>query len=71
MKLATCRFKGRERIAAIYGRDNKLFDHAAAASRSGAASPLVDSMLSPIDGGDVAIDRVRDVFEKRGGEPDL
>jgi 2-keto-4-pentenoate hydratase/2-oxohepta-3-ene-1,7-dioic acid hydratase in catechol pathway len=71
MKLATYRSNGKERIAVVHGSDRSLFDLSASARRSGAASPVFDSMLSLIDGGNAALDRARELFEKHGGDPDL
>jgi 2-keto-4-pentenoate hydratase/2-oxohepta-3-ene-1,7-dioic acid hydratase in catechol pathway len=55
----------------VHGGDNSLFDLSASARRSGAASPIFDSMLSLIDGGEAALDQARELFEKHGGDPDL
>jgi 2-keto-4-pentenoate hydratase/2-oxohepta-3-ene-1,7-dioic acid hydratase in catechol pathway len=71
MKLATYRSNGKERIAIVHGGDHSLFDLSASARRSGAASPVFDSMLSLIDGGDAALDQARELFEKHGRDPDL
>ena len=71
MKLATYRSNGKERIGVVHGGDNSLFDLSASAHRSGAASPVFDSMLSLIDGGDAALDQARELFEKYGRDPDF
>src|SRR5271156_1488735 len=71
MKLATYRSNGKERVAVVHGGDHSLFDLSASARRSGAASPVFDSMLSLIDGGDAALDQARELFEKHCRDPDL
>ena len=71
MKLATYRSNGKERIAVVHRSDHSLFDLSTSAHRSGAASPVFDSMLSLIDGGNAALDRARELFEKHGGDPAL
>ncbi|HEX7854402.1 MAG TPA: fumarylacetoacetate hydrolase family protein [Sphingobium sp.] len=71
MKLATIRLDGCERVALVHNSDSKGFLLGSAAERSGKADDMFRSMLSLIDGGDRALDEVRQLFDKYGKEPDL
>ena len=71
MKLATYKAASGPRIAAVHGKDDKLFDLAAAAERDGKAEPAFRSMLDLMEGGAAALDRARALLSKRQGEADL
>jgi 2-keto-4-pentenoate hydratase/2-oxohepta-3-ene-1,7-dioic acid hydratase in catechol pathway len=71
MKLATYKAAAGPRIAVVHGKDDALFDLAAAAERDGGAESSFRSMLDLMDGGAAALDRARGLFDKRKGEVDL
>ncbi len=71
MKLATFKSGGQEKVAIVHGGDGKLFDLAAAASRSGSADPAFASMLALIDAGDAALERAAKLFDKHANDDGL
>jgi 2-keto-4-pentenoate hydratase/2-oxohepta-3-ene-1,7-dioic acid hydratase in catechol pathway len=71
VKLATFRSGGREKIGVVHSNDLRLFDVAAAADRAGRADPAFASMLALIDAGPVALDQVRNLFDKAGNDDSL
>jgi 2-keto-4-pentenoate hydratase/2-oxohepta-3-ene-1,7-dioic acid hydratase in catechol pathway len=71
LKLATFRTDGRNRIGVIHGRDQRIFDLAAAADRSGKGNPAFTSMLALIDAGEAALDTARTLFDKQASDVSL
>ena len=71
MKLATFKSGGQDKIAIVHSGDGKLFDLAAAASRSGSANPAFASMLALIDAGEGALEQAANVFDKHGKDESL
>jgi len=71
MKLATYRAGGAERVGLVHDNDTRIFDLAAAASRSGKPNPAFQSMLSLIDAGPAALDGAREAFARHGRDEDL
>ena len=71
MKLATYGHGGGVRVGVSHAGDTKLFDLSAAASRHGVSSAPFASMLALIDADEAGLDLARELFDKRGGEPDL
>jgi 2-keto-4-pentenoate hydratase/2-oxohepta-3-ene-1,7-dioic acid hydratase in catechol pathway len=71
MKLATFRKGDDARIGLVHEKDSRLFDLAAAGEKAGKADPAFTSMLSLIDGGPAALDRARELFQRRGGDASL
>jgi 2-keto-4-pentenoate hydratase/2-oxohepta-3-ene-1,7-dioic acid hydratase in catechol pathway len=64
MKLATFNSGGQERVGIVHAGDGSLFDLAAAASRSGSATPAFASMLALIDAGPRALDQAAALFDR-------
>jgi 2-keto-4-pentenoate hydratase/2-oxohepta-3-ene-1,7-dioic acid hydratase in catechol pathway len=71
VKLATFRRGGVERIGIVHSNETKVFELAAAANRDGGANPAFESMLALIDADDSGLAAARDLFARRGAEPDL
>jgi len=72
MKLATYRTgSDAARIAIVHGDGTRLFDLAAAASRSGAGTAPFASMLALIDAGDAGLEQAARLFEAHGQDPAL
>jgi 2-keto-4-pentenoate hydratase/2-oxohepta-3-ene-1,7-dioic acid hydratase in catechol pathway len=71
VKLATFRSNDAEQIGIVHSSGEKVFALAAAAKRDGAANPAFESMLALIDADDFGLEAARDLFARRGGEPDL
>ena len=71
MKLATFKSGGQDKVAIVHAGDTRLFDLAAAASRSGSANPAFASMLALIDAGDAALEQAAKVFDKHGKDDSL
>ena len=70
MKLATFKSGGQDKVAIVHAGDSRLFDLAAAASRSG-GNPAFASMLALIDAGDAALEQAAKVFDAHGKDEQL
>lgn len=72
MKLATYRVNGAApRIGVVHSGDRRLFDLAAAASRSSLSDAPFSSMIALMDAGSQGLDLARDLFARRRDEEDL